>query len=186
MNFHLSLQHITREFYPHNIPQNEPENPMKIFPRQLKPYQPDDLPAIMAIFQQAIEAIPDHLYPAQQRKLWIGREDVSGWRTRLVNSDCWVMEQDGEIIGFCSTSPLCDHVDLLYVHPDHQGQGVAGDMLAFLLDQAIRAEVETVTAKASLCSLPLFLKHGFTDEGRKITLREGEAIPYHPVHKSLL
>jgi GNAT superfamily N-acetyltransferase len=66
---------------------------------------------------------------------------LESWHRRLGSPEphaTWVAEIDGDIVGFCYVEPSPDddataaigHVDMLFVLPEHAGQGIGARLLA--------------------------------------------------------
>ncbi len=85
----------------------------------LRPATPDDLPASAALHLAARhgagEAFPPSVHPDEEARAW-----VAGWD--LTAYDVWVAERGVVPAGYARWTATW--LDDLYVHPDHQGQGV--------------------------------------------------------------
>ncbi|WP_210438004.1 GNAT family N-acetyltransferase [Nocardioides xinjiangensis] len=85
----------------------------------LRPVTVDDLPAVadlhLAARRGAGDAFPPPVHPDHEARAW-----VAGWD--LASYDVWLAERDGDPAGYARWTATW--LDDLYVHPDHQGQGV--------------------------------------------------------------
>jgi putative acetyltransferase len=77
---------------------------------------PQDLEQLEACRRAAISACPG--YDAEQLNIWLASEPK--WPQLI--SDALVVELHGRIVGFCVASST--ELGYLYVHPDHQRQGI--------------------------------------------------------------
>ncbi len=92
---------------------------------ELRRYKSQDLPQMAELFRESIRAVCSKDYNETQIKAWSDR-----W-VRLLLRDAWfrqmysiiAVEQD-IILGFGNISAE-GYLDLLYVHKDYQGQGIA-------------------------------------------------------------
>ena len=104
----------------------------------LRPYQPHDLPAIVALFQASVSQLTAQHYDAAQRKAWApAATDMPAWQTRLASLELLIAEDDQAITGFIGFS-LDGHIDLLFTAPGHACKGVAATLYA-AAEQRLRA-----------------------------------------------
>lgn len=81
-----------------------------------------------------------------------------------------VAELDGRIVGHCGVRNLLGEGEItnVAVHPDHRNQGIAGVMLAELLDRGVRMGIEAFTLEVragNTNAIRLYKKAGFVTEG---------------------
>jgi GNAT superfamily N-acetyltransferase/chorismate mutase len=85
----------------------------------LRPATAADLPALadihLAARRTAGDAFPPGVHSDDEVRGW-----VSGWD--LTTYDVWLATRDGQVAGYSRSTPTW--LDDLYVHPDHQGNGV--------------------------------------------------------------
>ena len=79
---------------------------------------------------------------------------------RMQTRVTFVAEKGGRLVGFIQYEPP-DHIDMTYVHPERQRQGVASALLATLEAEARRRGVMLLNVEASITSRPFFEHHGF-------------------------
>jgi predicted GNAT family acetyltransferase len=72
----------------------------------------------------------------------------------------WVASADGEVAGFIACEPD-GHVDLAFVHPSHQGRGVARALHAEVEAEARRRRLARLFTEASLAARPFFERAGY-------------------------
>jgi putative acetyltransferase len=88
----------------------------------IRPYQHHDEEAVIEVWYAASLLAHDFV-PA------------SFWKTQKQNirhkylpvAQTWVYEQDGQVVGFMSL--LENYIGALFVHPDHQGQGIGTQLI---------------------------------------------------------
>ncbi len=71
-----------------------------------------------------------------------------------------VAEIGGVIVGFAELRPTGE-VDCVYVHKGYQRQGVGTDMMARVIREAERREIQRLHADVSITARPFFLAQGF-------------------------
>lgn len=91
----------------------------------IRPYKSDDFKALTSLWRRAREqAFPEF----QRTKGHTFEEDQAYFRdVILVNNDVWVAEDKGEPAAFMAIAG--DFIDQLYVHPEHQHQGLGKALL---------------------------------------------------------
>ena len=90
----------------------------------------------------------------------------------LPYADYYVTEAEGEIIGTCGVRRIAGTGEItnVAVLPEHRGFGLARRMLAVLIEEAVRNEVEDFTLEVRAGNLPAirtYEKLGFVVEGRR-------------------
>jgi putative acetyltransferase len=124
-------------------------------------YNPEDLPAMLALFGRSVREIACHDYAPEQVAAWAPElPDIDGWSKRLSNQMVFVCENQGQIAGFASVESD-GHLGLLYVHPEAQRRGVASVLRARILEWAMARKLTNVFTEASITARPFFERCGF-------------------------
>ncbi|MSP48276.1 MAG: GNAT family N-acetyltransferase [Alphaproteobacteria bacterium] len=124
-------------------------------------YVPADLDGLIRLFRDSVRRIAIRDYTEDQVKAWApDAVDRQSWATRRASRPTWVAEVDGEIAGFTDLEPD-GHVDMMYVHSDHQGRGVAGALLRQVEAEAARLGLDRLYTEASITARPFFERKGF-------------------------
>jgi hypothetical protein len=89
----------------------------------VRTYQPTDLDAVIAIFLGAIREVASKDYDQAQVDAW-ARVNRDAWAKRRLSRPTWVAVLGQASVGFTDLEPN-GHVDMMFVHPAHQGIGVA-------------------------------------------------------------
>lgn len=119
----------------------------------------DDLHDIHEVFTKAIEITASPFYSAAQLKAWTSSTtQPERWIKRIKEDYFLVIEVGSEIVGFASLKNS-SYVDLLFVHPTYGRQGIAGQLLAKLEEEADKTQV--LETHASHISKAFFSKYGF-------------------------
>lgn len=127
----------------------------------VRDYRPTDVDALMALFRTAVLQVARRDYTEAQVRAWAERMDRARWLERLAARPTFVAEVGGEIAGFSDLEPD-GHIDMLFVHADHQGRGVASALFDHLLARAKAAGLGRLYTEASLTARPFFERRGFT------------------------
>ncbi len=124
-------------------------------------YVPADVDALIDLFRQAVRRIAIRDYSEAQVRAWAPDvADRQSWVERRASRPTWVAEIDGRVAGFTDLEPD-GHLDMMYVHPDHQGQGVARALLAQVEEAAAAQKLARLFTEASITARPFFEKKGF-------------------------
>lgn len=127
----------------------------------LRRYCTADLPALAELFHQTIHTINARDYSPEQLAVWSpGKIDAERWDRTLSEHYSIVAEIDGIPVGFGDIDAT-GYLDRLYVHSEHQGEGIASAICAKLEAYACALGCKTVTVHASITALPFFQKQGY-------------------------
>ena len=151
----------------------------------LRPFLPADTPILAAIFVASIEALTGDDYGEAQQQAWVAvADDEEAFGKRLASELTLVATIDGSPVGFASLKGK-DHVDLLYVHPDAVGQGVAASLCNALEKLAAARGANSLTVDASDNAAEFFAKRGYEAKQRNTVSLNGEWLANTTMQKSL-
>lgn len=147
---------------------------------ELKPYTPQDLEAILALFYHTVHTVNARHYAPEQIEAWAdGRPDARRWDASLCAHHSLVAWLEGEIVGFADMDET-GYLDRLYVHADHQGQGIA-TALCDALERASPAPV--FLTHASITARPFFEKRGYRVVRKQQVERKGILLTNYVMEK---
>jgi putative acetyltransferase len=127
----------------------------------LRLYQPDDAPALLALFRDTIRRINSRDYSAAQIAAWASDDiDTVSWFGRFSGRYVPVAQEGGRPVGFAELE-ADGHIDRVYVSADHQRRGIGRQLLAALEAEARRVGLSRLYTEASITSRPFFEAHGF-------------------------
>lgn len=151
----------------------------------LRPFLPADAPVLAEIFRASIEELTGEDYSTAQQEAWAAAaDDEADFAGRLEGALTVVATIDGGPVGFASLKGG-DEVDMLYVHPEAAGQGVA-TMLYDALEKLAQARGATrLAVNASDTALPFFERRGFQAQRRNTVVRAGEWLANTTMEKRL-
>lgn len=125
---------------------------------EIRNYRPADCEEMANLFYRTVHTVNAKDYTREQLNAWAtGRVDLEQWNRSFLSHLSLVAVEDGIIVGFGDMAPD-GYLDRLYVHADHQGQGIA-TALCDLLEQSVTG---SVTTHASITAKPFFEKRGYT------------------------
>lgn len=127
----------------------------------LRPFLPDDLPVLAAIFTASIEELTGDDYSEAQQGAWMAAAEDEAFGKRLASDLTLIATLEGSPVGFASLRGN-DHIRMLYVHPAVAGQGIATMLVDALEKLAGSRGAESLTVDASDTAQGFFAKRGYT------------------------
>lgn len=123
----------------------------------IRKYQPADCKTLTELFYDTVHTVNAADYTEEQLNAWAaGNVDLEEWNRSFLESYSLVAVKDDVIIGFGNISKT-GYLDRLYVHKDHQGEGVAA-AICNRLEEAVQGEIIT---HASITARPFFENRGY-------------------------
>ncbi|TCZ74444.1 GNAT family N-acetyltransferase [Flaviaesturariibacter aridisoli] len=120
-----------------------------------------DATALGALYRDTITSVNSRDYSAEQVAVWAGRSQRTESLLQRIESQYFlVAEEDGQPTGFGSIT-AGGFLDMLFVHKDHQGKGIANALVDMLESYAVRHDALLLTAEVSITARPFFEKKGF-------------------------
>jgi putative acetyltransferase len=130
-------------------------------PIDVRRYRPTDLASLIALFRDTVRRINGRDYSQQQVLAWAPDDiDARRWRHRFDSKEVWVADLDGAPVGFVDVA-RDGLIDMLYVHADHQGVGIASLLLRTVEASARTHGLLRLFTEASITARPFFEHRGF-------------------------
>ena len=127
----------------------------------LRDFQPDDAPALRAVFESAIHGTARRDYSRLQVDTWAPREhDAAAWAARMQGLRPIVARVDGVVAGYADLQ-RGGYIDHFYVAETAGGQGVGGALMRRILARAEALGLAELTSHVSLTAQPFFAHFGF-------------------------
>ena len=148
----------------------------------LRRYVTEDLDAVVEVFQRAIREVACRDYDPAQIAAWsaVDRDEWEQWR---LTRPTWIADIDGQVVGF-SDLEADGHLDMMFVHPDHQGRGIATLLLAAVEAAAREQGLTTIFTEASVTARSFFARRGFVLDKQDIIESDGERFVIFRMAKS--
>jgi putative acetyltransferase len=142
----------------------------------LRPYVVSDGPATRVVFEQAVSVTASRDYTSAQIGAWLaGADDVADWNARRVAANTQVAVVGGAVVGFTDVDDA-GYIDMLFVHPDHSGHGVATALLGWAVTTARAASATQLSAFVSVTARRVFEAGGFRLERERVQVVRGERL----------
>lgn len=140
---------------------------------QFREYTPSDCAQLAELFYQTVHSVNAKDYTQEQLDAWAtGEVDLQVRDASFRAHRTIVATENGEIIGFGDMDES-GYLDRLYVHKDHQGQGIASAICDEL--ECFAAE-KTITTHASITAKPFFQHRGYRVVRKQEVIRRGVAL----------
>lgn len=138
----------------------EADNYLNALAVTLRPYRPEDCPALAHLFYETVHTACTADYTPAQLEAWApgSGPDLAAWDAGFRACVTLVAEIGGRLAGFGDLDPAAGYLDRLYVRREFQRRGVAST-LCDALEQASRAR--PLTTHASRTARPFFEKRGY-------------------------
>ena len=123
-----------------------------------------DLAELQKLFLETITEICKADYNDNQINAWTSdtksNRNKQRWIDILTKQFVLVAHINNEIVGF-ATLDNGNYIDLLYVHKNHQRQGIADSLYENIENEAKRQNQSSLTSNVSKTARPFFEKVGF-------------------------
>ncbi|MEB3175714.1 MAG: GNAT family N-acetyltransferase [Cyanobacteriota bacterium] len=151
----------------------------------LRPYLPEDGPALTRLFQDTVRSVNSRDYTPAQIQAWAPESlDPNLWERRCRDAITRVAEAQNEVLGFIILR-RDGYLDCLYCHKDHQRRQVGRRLYQEAAEEALALGVTRLWTDASITSLPFFERLGFTlTQAQTVRLR-GETFLNYRLEKDL-
>ena len=127
----------------------------------IRDYRPNDLESAVTLIHRSIRELASRDYSPAQIAAWApDPPDATSWAERLARGGAFIAERGDHIAGLARIDDT-GHVDLLFVHPDAEGRGVARALLEHLCSWARANGIETLISHVSITARPVFERAGF-------------------------
>ncbi len=132
----------------------------------------------------AVREIASKDYSPAQIAAWseVDRAEWDDWR---LTRPAWLAEIDTVAVGFTDLEPD-GHLDMMLVHPDFQGIGVATALLGRVEAEARKLSLACIFAEASIPARPFFERRDFRITATQTVECRGRDLTNYRVEKELV
>ena len=147
---------------------------------KLREYRTLDCEPLAELFYQTVHSINAKDYTKEQLDVWAtGKVDLQAWDQSFRAHKTMIATVNDEIVGF-GDMDASGYLDRLYVHKNHQNQGIA-TAICDALEGSV--EEKTITTHASITAKPFFLHRGYCVVKEQEVIRGGIALTNYVMEK---
>ncbi|UVI29717.1 GNAT family N-acetyltransferase [Paenibacillus spongiae] len=143
---------------------------------QIRTFVDSDIHPILSLFRETVHAVNKKDYSQEQLDAWAPLADLTSrldaWQESMRRNMTYVAEIGGTIVGFADMTPA-GHLDRVYIHKDHQGQGIASALVMRLESDARGLGLTLIDTEASITAKPFFERRGYRVIQRQTVERQG-------------
>ncbi|QQN67288.1 GNAT family N-acetyltransferase [Bradyrhizobium diazoefficiens] len=150
----------------------------------LRPFLPDDVPMLAAIFAASIKELTGDDYSEAQQQAWMEVAESEEFGKHLAADLTLIATLDGSPVGFASLRGA-DHIRMLYVHPAVPRRGIATMLVDALEKLAAGRGATALTVDASDNAQSFFAKRGYTAQQRNSVTINDEWLANTTMKKTL-
>lgn len=148
---------------------------------KLRKYCPEDCAEMAQLFYDTVHTVNALDYSQAELDAWAtGSVDLEAWDRRYQSSNTLIAEEDGVIVGFGNMEEN-GYLDMLYVHREHQREGIASAICG-VLEESCPAGM--VTTHASVTAKPFFEGRGYRVIARQQVELRGQKLNNFIMEKS--
>ncbi|WJQ79246.1 GNAT family N-acetyltransferase [Brevibacillus brevis] len=154
----------------------------------LRRFHETDIDQIITLFYETVHTINKQDYTQEQVNAWASLADLTQrkgvWLKALTSNISYVAEMNGYIVGFSDMS-LQGYLDRLFVHKEHQGQGIASALVDTLESEAKKLGLIEIETDSSITARPFFERKGYIVVKSQIVERNSTKLMNFRMKKSL-
>src|SRR4051794_5021879 len=154
---------------------------------KVRPYKPEDAPALVALFHAAVHEVGRLYYSQAQVNAWApGVPDPDSFRARAADGRTLLVavDEDDRPLAYGDLEED-GHIDHLFCRPDVAGTGVTAALYEGLEAAARERGIDLVYVEASEPARRFFVRRGFDMVGRRDFEIAGVAIHNFEMEKTI-
>ncbi|MBC7864100.1 MAG: GNAT family N-acetyltransferase, partial [Bacteroidia bacterium] len=125
----------------------------------------NDLDQIRFLFRDTVLHINSKNYDQKQIKFWAnGVKHINSWKNKIDTQEFFVAVSEEKILGFASVTQE-GYLDLMYVHKDHQREGVGKKLILQIEETTRKLKLNKIVSDVSSTAKTFFEKSGFEKTG---------------------
>lgn len=145
----------------------------------------NDLDEITHLFSFTIRSVASKDYSAQEIASWSeGAKNTDNWLKRI-DTHYYLLVKVNDILAGMASLDKSGYLDVIYVHPNHQGEGIASSLLDKMEKRAQYDGHSVIKSDVSITAKPFFLKKGYSVIKPQLVLCRGVVLRNYHVEKKL-
>ena len=123
---------------------------------------PGEYPRLWQLFHDTVHQVNRQDYTPQQLAAWAPDSvDMVGWVARMERIQPFVVDEDGQVLGFSDIQPD-GLIDMFFVDHRWQRKGIGRRLFAEIDDRAQQMKLNKLHSHVSITARSFFAAHGFT------------------------
>nr|WP_320048884.1 GNAT family N-acetyltransferase [uncultured Desulfuromonas sp.] len=152
---------------------------------KVRRYKEGEEQNLWSLLYETVHRVNCKDYSLAQLKAWAPAQmDLAQWKERLSQTNPFVAEENGQLIGFAELEED-GHIDCFYCAHNCQGQGVGTALLRAIEQEAAKLGISRLFAEASITAKGFFERHGFSVEAEQSVSLRGEQFTNFVVAKTI-
>lgn len=152
----------------------------------MRDFSSGDEPALQVVFYSAVHTIAASDYTLAQLEAWApARPDVDRWAMRMRTIRPFVVEEDGQILGYADLQAN-GHIDHFYVSGTSARRGVGRLLMERIHARAQELKLPSLFSDVSRTAQPFFERFGFLIVEHKTVIVGGVSLANARMTKDLL
>jgi len=152
---------------------------------KIRRFRLGDEAALFRVYFTAIHEVASRDYSPEQIEAWAPADlDPDLWTNRVRGIRPFVVELDGEIVGYADVQPN-GYVDQFFVSGAHPRQGIGTMLMLRIHQEAKSLGLTELTSDVSKTAEPFFAHHGFRVVERRFPVRRGVTLENALMRKEL-
>ena len=127
----------------------------------------DDAGRLFELRRESILQLAPRGMSVEQAQTWAAKMTMAGMEKRIQETEIWVAELDGPIVGWVSIAD--DYLDGLYTDPKFEKLGIGTALLGLAENLMRERGIQTVRADASWNAEEYYLRRGYEPTGPRPT-----------------
>lgn len=149
----------------------------------IRPLQSDDIPALIQLFKEAVQAINVTDYSQEQIAAWTDI-NTEKWHTTLSKNIAFVALIDNQIVGFADITHE-GYLDRLYIHKGYQGRWVSLHLMRAIEKAARDLGLTAITTDCSITARKPAERFGFVVVKEQVVECRGMTFTNYKMEKKL-
>lgn len=149
---------------------------------RLRKYKTSDCRHLAELFYHTVHSVNAKDYKKEQLDVWAtGIVDLQEWDESFLNHCTVVAVENNEIVGFGDMDDS-GYLDRLFVHPDHQGEGIAST-ICDELEYSVNGK--KITTHSSITARGFFENRGYRVILKQTVIKNGVPLANYVMEKNI-
>ena len=147
----------------------------------LRKYRTSDCSYLAELFFHTVHSVNEKDYTKEQLDVWAnGKVDLKEWNESFLKHHTVIAVESNEIVGFGDIDDS-GYLDRLFVHKDHQGEGI-GSEICDVLESFFCGE-KKITTHSSITARAFFEHRGYRTIQEQTVIRNGISLKNYIMEK---